>query len=127
MNAGLGTGTGKTIIGDYDLSFTIDTDFTFSGGGLIIDFSASQETLNNSPGSQNLVESNPSDTSGFFVERYYGASTAGNTSGDGVVQLNSVANFQVESSGVSAVPVPSAVWLFGSGLIGLVGFARRKA
>lgn len=28
---------------------------------------------------------------------------------------------------VSAVPVPAAVWLFGSGLIGLIGFARRKA
>jgi len=27
---------------------------------------------------------------------------------------------------ISAVPVPSAVWLFGSGLVGLVGFARRK-
>ena len=27
---------------------------------------------------------------------------------------------------ISAVPVPAAVWLFGSGLIGLVGFARRK-
>jgi len=27
---------------------------------------------------------------------------------------------------VSAVPVPAAFWLFGSGLIGLVGFARRK-
>ena len=27
---------------------------------------------------------------------------------------------------ISAVPIPSAVWLFGSGLIGLVGFARRK-
>ena len=26
-----------------------------------------------------------------------------------------------------AVPVPAAVWLFGSGLIGLVGVARRKA
>ena len=26
----------------------------------------------------------------------------------------------------SVVPVPAAVWLFGSGLIGLVGFARRK-
>ena len=26
----------------------------------------------------------------------------------------------------SAVPVPAAVWLFGSGLIGLIGFARRK-
>ena len=27
---------------------------------------------------------------------------------------------------VSSVPVPAAVWLFGSGLIGLVGFARHK-
>ena len=26
----------------------------------------------------------------------------------------------------SAVPIPAAVWLFGSGLIGLVGMARRK-
>ncbi len=28
--------------------------------------------------------------------------------------------------GVTAVPVPAAVWLFGSGLLGLVGVARRK-
>lgn len=28
---------------------------------------------------------------------------------------------------VSAVPVPAAAWLFGSGLVGLVGVARRKA
>lgn len=28
---------------------------------------------------------------------------------------------------LSAVPVPAAVWLFGSGLIGLAGIARRKA
>ena len=26
----------------------------------------------------------------------------------------------------SAVPVPAAAWLFGSGLIGLVGIARRR-
>ena len=29
-------------------------------------------------------------------------------------------------SEVSAVPVPAAAWLFGSGIIGLVGLARRK-
>lgn len=28
---------------------------------------------------------------------------------------------------VTVVPVPAAVWLFGSGLIGLIGIARRKA
>jgi len=28
---------------------------------------------------------------------------------------------------VGAVPVPAAVWLFGSGLLGLIGVARRKA
>jgi len=32
----------------------------------------------------------------------------------------------VQSGDVSAVPVPAALWLFGSGLIGLAGFARRK-
>jgi len=32
----------------------------------------------------------------------------------------------VHTGDVSAVPVPAAVWLFGSGLIGLAGFARRR-
>jgi len=27
---------------------------------------------------------------------------------------------------ISAVPIPAAAWLFGSGLLGLIGFARRK-
>ena len=27
---------------------------------------------------------------------------------------------------ISSVPVPAAIWLFGSGLLGLVGMARRK-
>lgn len=31
------------------------------------------------------------------------------------------------SMSLTAVPVPAAVWLFGTGLIGLVGVARRKA
>ena len=32
----------------------------------------------------------------------------------------------VRAGDVGAVPVPAAVWLFGSGLLGLVGVARRK-
>lgn len=30
------------------------------------------------------------------------------------------------SGTLSVVPVPAAVWLFGSGLVGLIGFARRS-
>ena len=38
------------------------------------------------------------------------------------------ANNLFRSGGISpvAVPIPAAVWLFGSGLIGLVAVARRK-
>jgi hypothetical protein len=32
----------------------------------------------------------------------------------------------IDNVSVSAVPVPAAVWLFGSGLLGLVGVARRR-
>ena len=35
--------------------------------------------------------------------------------------------FYINTLEVTAVPVPAAVWLFGTGLIGLVGVARRKA
>lgn len=35
--------------------------------------------------------------------------------------------FKAVSANVSAVPVPGAVWLFGSAMLGLMGFGRRKA
>ncbi len=36
------------------------------------------------------------------------------------------ADFVIDNISVSAVPVPAAIWLFGSGLLGLAGVARRK-
>ena len=41
---------------------------------------------------------------------------------DGTIDIE----FNAASSSISAVPVPAAVWLFGSGLIGLIGIAKRK-
>ncbi len=41
-------------------------------------------------------------------------------------KVHSYYPWAVQSGDVSAVPVPAAVWLFGSGLIGLIGVARRK-
>ncbi len=40
--------------------------------------------------------------------------------------LNPVSTDFVRLSVVSSVPIPPAVWLFGSGLLGLIGVARRK-
>jgi len=50
------------------------------------------------------------------------------SSGAQVDPLNtgSFAAMVVLDGDISAVPVPAAVWLFGSGLIGLAGFAKRK-
>jgi len=42
------------------------------------------------------------------------------------VQLTFETSGGVLAVDVSQVPVPAAVWLFGSGLIGLVGVARRR-
>lgn len=124
VNSGTGTGQGNSIIGDYDLSFTVDTDFVFSGGGLIIDFAPRGSFLSNDSTTfeQILVNSNADDTSGFFVSRYSYASTAGNSLGDGSFATAQMANFQIET----VVPVPAAVWLFGSGFLGLIGVAKRK-
>jgi len=41
-------------------------------------------------------------------------------------QLGGHFAWAVRSGDVSAVPVPAAVWLFGSGLIGLLGLAKRR-
>jgi len=43
-----------------------------------------------------------------------------------VPNCTSEAYFDNISVTVEAIPVPAAVWLFGSGLIGLVGVARKK-
>jgi hypothetical protein len=51
--------------------------------------------------------------------------TAGTQSG--VAETHTLDNLVYSSSPVSAVPVPAAVWLFGSGLLGLLGVRRRTA
>ena len=40
--------------------------------------------------------------------------------------VSSVKSFTATADGFAVVPVPAAAWLFGSGLLGLAGIARRK-
>lgn len=57
-------------------------------------------------------------TSGFWQD-------GNNNALDGLDGRDSV-NYAGATVTVSAVPVPAAVWLFGSGLLGMVGVARRR-
>ena len=59
--------------------------------------------------------------SSFNVEFYFDSIDSIGNDGAGV----RVDNFSVGTP-TSVVPVPAAVWLFGSGLLGLIGLARRK-
>jgi hypothetical protein len=64
-----------------------------------------------------LTSFNPSDARGLVYEQRSSYPCYGDSS---------CATNDVQSFYVSAIPVPAAAWLFGSGLIGLVGISRRK-
>jgi len=73
---------------------------------------------------------NPSGNTGTTVWGF--ASTDNNADGTMGVPMatggpfaGNNANFNLKGT-LAVVPVPAAVWLFGSGLLGLVGIARRK-
>ncbi|MBT8347954.1 MAG: hypothetical protein KJP24_00695 [Sulfurovum sp.] len=56
---------------------------------------------------------------------------SGTLTGNGFTPTAAVWTFSTSSLSsysldITAVPVPAAVWLFGSGLLGLIGIARRK-
>lgn len=74
-------------------------------------------SLNN----QTAVGNNVSTTMFNLTQGNYSAIVTGNTAGvaGGIYSV-------AMSATPSAVPVPAAVWLLGSGLLGLVGIARRK-
>ncbi len=62
---------------------------------------------------------NPDNAWGlYFVD---GSLTTGNE------YLNDNFAWAVHNGDVAAIPVPAAVWLFGSGLLGLIGVARNKS
>jgi hypothetical protein len=42
------------------------------------------------------------------------------------LKSNNIAAWVVHSGDIGAVPAPAAIWLFGSGLMGLIGVARCK-
>ena len=57
---------------------------------------------------------------------YYYDNRTGDTKGDAFEVNYTFGSFSVTTVPTSPIPVPAAIWLFASGLLGLVGVARRK-
>ena len=69
---------------------------------------------------------NPSDLLNPLLIASFG-STVGELTFDDAGNLYTIDNVDnLSIIKLSAVPISAAVWLFGSGLIGLIGLARRK-
>jgi hypothetical protein len=105
----------------FDSDLNSDADFkvtTYTSDGHVQsydDFTSNTKWINGT--NEILLLAN----TGFLWEKIEITSTIGILEIGGVGDLK-----QFEISGVTAVPIPAAAWLFGSGLVGLAGIARRK-
>ena len=100
------------ITGDAVLTITANAQFgaPVGVGGITFDIFSLDFTALPPPGQTSLA---------------VGLAGFGNiTDGSGALEVPMT--FGAGTVNISAVPVPAAAWLFGSGLIGLVGIARRK-
>ena len=89
---------GDTIFPD-DVSMAMGWDFTLANGETALIM---------------LMLGTIQPTSGFFLEH-------NDPDSDKSIYLSSTLGISL-----SPIPVPAAIWLFGSGLVGLIGFSRRK-
>ena len=131
FNNTLTGGTLLAMFDDSDTSFTGDSlsiplpeVITITAGG---DSGGDYTAVNEGAATLNLTGSD------WFILAI-STDGGGTWSGDTGVSFRGTNSYDVHFSDgsvlevdVRVVPVPAAVWLFGSGLLGLVGVARRKA
>ena len=123
--------------GDPVLGNQLDLDLLGFGLGSITDYLlVDPDTLNLAEVSLDL----PFELDGFQAPEFILASVvfdANQMTGSGLFNL-SVFGFSdsdgfalddpsIIAATVQVVPVPAAIWLFGTGLIGLIGFSKRRA
>lgn len=97
----------------YQYSLIVDLVNNLSGGGKV------------TVGGQTIWQ--PSDDVGIFSGTVVATDTAGLVFNFLTPHVGRAEFDSVSIKAILATPLPPAVWLFGSGLLGLIGIARRKA
>jgi hypothetical protein len=133
---------------DVDLGFTNNVIVNGPGDDLLVFEQGGLESLNltingvqqNLPTADATTNATVTDADGTLLNLYYVDLTLfglalGQTTNSVILNLiqapffgtsDPMAVVAVNSRVVPAVPVPAAVWLFGTALIGLVGFGKRR-
>lgn len=133
---GLGNYQTLSFIFDYEVSYSMSLSNDVSGDQAIGELNTLVE-LDDYDFGTSSIDLFPSGTPDAIEALYFGAGAvtpSGMKSGSFTLDVAGGYGYFVFTNGLSTptyiqpsvVPVPAAVWLFGSGLLGLVGFARRR-
>lgn len=111
-------------------SSSVGLDLTNAGAGANGTFSSGITGLfsNLGSGANNAFTAGFTATGLGLLSQVYTLTFGDNTSGAGVGFLSGeTLTLTLKGTGISAVPVPAAVWLMGSAMAGLFSFRKRKA
>ena len=109
--------------------------FLPSGSGTVVEGARTYSAIANAPGTLDFFELNgitmPFDTVTLTFTGVLPVILVGTFPDFGTFRMDLLllvggSDITVSSATVSAIPIPASVWLFGSGMLGLVGIARRK-
>jgi hypothetical protein len=116
------------------LNGSINTGVPGDGASAVVSYKGGTDPIDPTLGGQYSTNSAGTYTTGSGGSQNLYSWTTGQTSGgSGKTQIYSVGTLSISSGGVvsaanaAAVPLPAGLWLFGSGLLGLVGVGRRKS
>ncbi len=147
--AGYGSGNLYTINTSSGSATSLGTGSYASAGDLAFDAGGSLYLAANTSPNDTLVELDPTNGSStliggmgidnsyglaFVDSVMYGVSSAGglyivNTNTGATTSIGPITGISgaIYGATVSAIPVPATVWLFASGLLGLIGFSRKRS
>ena len=108
----------------YTISFYVAND----GGVALPGYNQNGTSLFQALWNGNITNPNLVDSPAFGYTLYsYTGIATGDTSTISFAFQHDTSTFRLDDvSATSAVPIPGAVWLFGSGLIGLIGLKRKS-
>ena len=122
--------SGPGTLSNSNFDFTgMSSTWSYGGSANMDGFGAYSDSVSFSAGTgDNPLVFTISGITGDTVNDYVNPGTGGqpNAGGNFAAKISSEKAGAFLGQGTQYVPIPAAVWLFGSGLLGLVGIARRK-